>query len=103
MPDIIFLDRQRKILGFFGLRGIDMGAWRYNLESKEVIAKIFQDKELARLGIAGFGLGCGDGLRTFPSMGFLCSRSRLSVTMRGNFSVEGCGKRLDLVWCPNTS
>src|SRR5580692_8889421 len=62
MPDIIFLDRQRKILGFFGLRGIDMGAWRYNLESKEVIAKIFQDKELARLGIAGFGLGCGDGL-----------------------------------------
>lgn len=52
---------------------MDMGAWRQNIRTKELIGKMFPNKELRevrRLGIAVFPLDCGDALRTFPVWAF---------------------------------
>jgi hypothetical protein len=81
-----------KIFRFCELRGIDMGVWRQNIGTKGLAGKIFQNKELAEVRVAGFPLDLEDALGTFPIMGPLYPQSRLLVTRMGNFSVDGCGK-----------
>ena len=81
-----------KIFRFCELRGIDMGVWRQNIGTKGLVGKIFQDKELAEVRVAGLPLDVANAPRTFPIMGRLYPRSRLLVTRTGNFAVEGCGK-----------
>jgi hypothetical protein len=68
---LIFFCRFDKICLFFELRETDMGAWRQNIETEELVAKILRYNELGevrrgRRGIAGLPLESSDARYTFP-------------------------------------
>ncbi len=101
----IFFAWDSKILIRLDLQGLDRGSWLQNLGIKGLTAKIFQNKDLARLqrewnGMAGSLLDGVDARRTFLLCAFLILGQGCS-SQDGKFCCGGLWKRLrslDTAW-----